>query len=290
VRQQQFNRISEHVYLLDPEAITDRPSLGVIVGKQSTLVVDAGNSPAHVNILVNELEKQCISKLDYVVLTHWHWDHVFGSSAFEAPIFAQEETTRKIREMINLDWSDEALDARVEIGEEIEFCRDMIKAEWPNRNDLIIKSPDVSFVDQLEFDLGDVRCQVRHVGGDHASDSSIIYIPEDRVMFLGDALYGDLHHGPENYTANKIYPLIDGIMRFKADYYVWSHDAEPMLQKDMLDFIRLLKKVGSLVQQAGANRELLLSSVKEILGQELTNEHLDIADKFLSGLQVSQKT
>jgi hypothetical protein len=103
-------------------------------------------------------------------------------------------------------------------------------------------------------------------------------------------LYGDLHHGPENYTANKIYPLIDGIMRFKADYYVWSHDAEPMLQKDMLDFIRLLKKVGSLVQQAGANRELLLSSVKEILGQELTNEHLDIADKFLSGLQVSQKT
>jgi glyoxylase-like metal-dependent hydrolase (beta-lactamase superfamily II) len=290
VRQQQFNRISEHVYLLDPESSTDRPSLGVIVGKQSTLVVDAGNSPSHVNILVNELEKQGVSKLDYVVLTHWHWDHVFGSSAFEAPIFAQEETTRKIREMSNLDWSDEALDGRVEIGEETEFCRDMIKAEWPNRNDLIITSPDVSFVDQLEFDLGDVHCQVRHVGGDHASDSSIIYIPEDRAIFLGDALYGDLHHGPENYTADKIYPLIDEIMRFKADYYVWSHEAEPMLQKDMMDFIRSLKKIGSLVQHAGTNRELLLSLLKELLGQELTNEHLDIADKLISGLLVSQRT
>jgi glyoxylase-like metal-dependent hydrolase (beta-lactamase superfamily II) len=290
VRQQQFKRISEHVYLLDPEASTDRPSLGVVVGKQSTLVVDAGNSPAHVNILVNELEKRGISKLNYVVLTHWHWDHAFGSSAFEAPIFAQEETSCKIREMGNLDWSDEALDRRVEIGEEIEFCRDMIKAEWSNRSNLRLKSPDVSFVDQLEFDLGDVRCQVRHVGGDHASDSSIIYIPEDRAMFLGDALYGDLHHGPENYTTDKIYPLIDEIMRYKSDYYVWSHDAEPMLQKDMMDFIRSLKKIGNLVQRVGANRELLLSSVKEILGQELTNEHLDIADKFLSGLQVSQKT
>jgi glyoxylase-like metal-dependent hydrolase (beta-lactamase superfamily II) len=289
VRQQRFNRISEHVYLLDPEASTDRPALGVIAGKQSALVVDAGNSPAHANILVNELGKRDITNLKYVALTHWHWDHVFGSSAFKTLIFAHEETTRKIKEMCNLDWSDEALDRRVEVGDEIEFCRDMIKAEWPDRSNLLLKTPDVSFVDRLEFDLGDVHCQVRHVGGDHASDSSIIYIPEDRALFLGDALYGDLHHGPENYTAEKIYPLIEEIMHYKADYYVWSHDAEPMLQKDMMDFIGSLKKIGDLIQHAGSNRDLLMSSLKEILNQDITDEHLDIADKFLSGLQVARK-
>jgi glyoxylase-like metal-dependent hydrolase (beta-lactamase superfamily II) len=290
MNQQQFNRISEHVYLLNPEASTDRPSLGVIVGKQSTLVVDAGNSPAHANILINELEKHGVLNLKYVVLTHWHWDHVFGSSAFEVPIFAQEGTAHKIKEMSNWDWSDDALDRRVETGEEIGFCRDMIKAEWPDRSNLRLKSPDVSFIDCLEFDLGDVHCQVSHVGGDHACDSSIIYIPEDRALFLGDALYGDLHHGPENYTARKIYPLIEEIMRYEADYYLWSHDTEPMPQKDMMDFIGSLKKIGNLAKQIGANRELLLASVKEIFGYDLTNQHLDIVDKFLSGLQMSPKT
>jgi glyoxylase-like metal-dependent hydrolase (beta-lactamase superfamily II) len=287
VRQQQLKRVLEHVYLLDPEASKDRPSLGAIIGKQSTLVVDAGNSPAHANILQNELVKRGFSKPKYVVLTHWHWDHVFGSSAFEVPIFAHEETTRRIKEMSDLDWSDEALDRRVEIGDEIEFCRDMIKAEWPNRSNLRLRSPDVSFVDCLEFDLGDVHCQVRHVGGDHASDSSIIYIPEDQALFLGDALYGDLHHGPENYTIEKIYPLVDEIMRYEATVYIWSHDSEPMPQKEMMDFIGLLKEVGKLAQQTGANRELLMSRLQHILGRNLTEEHLDIANAFLYGLHTS---
>ena len=47
-----------------------------------------------------------------------------------------------------------ALDQRVEEGTEIEFCRDMIKVELPDRSDMQFKVPDVSFTKQLEFDLG----------------------------------------------------------------------------------------------------------------------------------------
>jgi glyoxylase-like metal-dependent hydrolase (beta-lactamase superfamily II) len=289
VRQQQLNRISEHIYLLDPEAATDRPILGAIIGKRSTLVVDAGNSPAHANLLQNELAKRNLAAPNYVALTHWHWDHVFGSSALDAPIFAHVETTRKIREMSRLDWSDEALDRRVEIGEEIEFCRDMIKAEWPDRSQLQLKLPDVSYLDYLEFDLGELHCQVRHVGGDHTPDSVIAYIPEDKVMFLGDALYEDLHHGPPNYTIQKLFPLLDEILNYEADFYVWSHDVEPMPQKDMLDFIGLLKTIGNLAQQTGANRDLLLQTLQKSLNQYLTDEHQEIADAFLSGLQRIEK-
>jgi glyoxylase-like metal-dependent hydrolase (beta-lactamase superfamily II) len=286
VRKQRFHQISQHIYLLDPEASTDRPVLGAIVGKRATLMIDAGNSPDHANLLLDRLTKQNLAKPKYVVLTHSHWDHVFGSSAFEVPIFAHEETSCTIKGMSQLDWGDEALDRRVEEGTEIEFCRDMIKAEWPDRSNLRLKPPDVSFVDRLEFDLGEVGCQVKHVGGDHASDSSIIYIPEDRILFLGDALYEDLHHGPRNYTVQKLYPLMEEIMRYEVDFYVWSHAAEPMPQKEMLEFVRLLQNIGDLVGQSGENRELLLQKLRVKLGPKLTDDQLDIANAFLNGLQV----
>jgi hypothetical protein len=47
MEQIKLNQITEHVYWLAPAATTDRPILGVVVGKTGTPVVDAGNSPEH---------------------------------------------------------------------------------------------------------------------------------------------------------------------------------------------------------------------------------------------------
>ena len=102
MKQSLLNRISEHVYWLSPDGATDRPTLGAIVGKRATLIVDAGNSAAHAKLFLGELAKLETAKPKYVMLTHWHWDHVFGASAFEVPIFACHETQRVIEEMAHL--------------------------------------------------------------------------------------------------------------------------------------------------------------------------------------------
>lgn len=285
MKQSPLNRISEHVYWLAPDATTDRPTLGAIVGRQATLIVDAGNSPAHANLFLGELAKLILANPKYMVLTHWHWDHVFGASAFDLPIFAYDETQRAMEEMARLDWSDEALDRRVQEGAEIEFCRDMIKAEWPDRTNLRLKLPDVSFATQLEFNLGGVRCQVKHVGGDHAADSSIVYVPEDNVVFLSDCLYEDLHHGPPSYTTQKLFPLIDEILSYRADYYVWGHNPEPMPKEEMMEFTGLLRAIGEQVERTGDNRELILRELQGKIGRTLEDDHTEIVDAFLAGLR-----
>ena len=86
--------------------------------------------------------------------------------------------------MRTLDWSDSALDQRVKEGSEIAFCRDMIKLELPHRSQRVFKIPEISFDSEIEIDLGGVSCQIKHVGGDHAEDSSIVFIPEDGIVFL----------------------------------------------------------------------------------------------------------
>jgi glyoxylase-like metal-dependent hydrolase (beta-lactamase superfamily II) len=254
------------------------------VGQRATLMVDAGNSPAHVELFLGELTRLGLAQPSYVVLTHWHWDHIFGVSAFEVPLFAYEETGQVMAEMVHLDWSDEALDRRVAEGSEIEFCRDMIKVEWPDRTNLRLKVPDVTFASQLDFNLGGVRCQVKHVGGDHASDASIVYVPEDKIVFLSDCLYEDLHHGPRNYTTQKLFPLIDELVRYNADYYIWGHHPEPMPNPEMMQFTGLLKLIGAQVERIGPNREGILEVLPGLIGKPLEEDDLEIVDAFLAGL------
>jgi glyoxylase-like metal-dependent hydrolase (beta-lactamase superfamily II) len=279
-----LTQISEHVYWFAPDSTTDRPTLGAVVGRQATLMVDAGNSPAHVELFLGELTRLGLAQPSYVVLTHWHWDHIFGVSAFEVPLFAYEETGQVMAEMVHLDWGDEALDRRVAEGTEIEFCRDMIKVEWPDRTNLQLKVPDVTFASQLDFNLGGVRCQVKHVGGDHASDASVVYVPEDKIVFLSDCLYEDLHHGPRNYTTQKLFPLIDELMRYNADYYIWGHHPEPMPNPEMMQFTELLKLIGAQVERIGPNREGILEVLPGLIGKPLEEDDLEIVDAFLTGL------
>jgi glyoxylase-like metal-dependent hydrolase (beta-lactamase superfamily II) len=279
-----LTQISEHVYWFAPDSTTDRPTLGAVVGRQATLMVDAGNSPAHVDLFLGELTRLGLAQPSYVVLTHWHWDHIFGVSAFEVPLFAYEETGQVMAEMVHLDWGDEALDRRVAEGTEIEFCRDLIKVEWPDRTNLQLKVPDVTFASQLDFNLGGVRCQVKHVGGDHASDASVVYVPEDKIVFLSDCLYEDLHHGPRNYTTQKLFPLIDELMRYNADYYIWGHHPEPMPNPEMMQFTELLKLIGAQVERIGPNREGILEVLPGLIGKPLEEDDLEIVDAFLAGL------
>lgn len=280
-----LNHVTKHVYCSLPDGMTDRPVLGVIVGRRARLLIDVGNSVAHANLLLNELARLDIAPPTYIVLTHWHWDHVFGGAAFASPIFAYEETQHVIEMMAQQDWSDAALDQRVAEGSEIEFCRDMIKAELPDRSDLVIRPPDISFATQMEFNLGGVHCLVKHVGGDHASDATVLYVPEDKLLFLGDCLYQDLYHGPWNYTTAKLFPLLDEIASYDAECYIWSHSDAPMGKAEMNDLMAQLRLIGTLVTRIGDDREAILRELSAQLGKPLDEDCLEWVDAFRAGLR-----
>jgi glyoxylase-like metal-dependent hydrolase (beta-lactamase superfamily II) len=278
-----FCQLSNHIWALPPDPATDRPVLGAVIGQQATLVIDAGNSPAHAQLLLAGLAQVASAPLCAVVLTHWHWDHVFGASAWAAPLVAHAETKRRIEALATLAWDDAALDQRVADGTEIAFCRDMFKAEWPDRTQLHIRPPDVSFDSGLEFDLGGVMCQARHVGGDHSADSTVVYIPEDGVVFLGDCLCEDLYHQPPNYTVGKLFPLLDTVLSFDAKAYVPAHDPAPMSRAEMTALAERLKFIGRLVERLGGRREDILRQLPAA-DSALDEDNRAVVEAFLAGL------
>ena len=89
--------------------------------------------------------------------------------------------------IVSYEWTDEALDARVKEGTEIEFCADCIKKEFEEKaRNINIIPPALTFQDQMELDLGEVTCVLKHVGGDHAHDSVVMYIKRRKdIVFRG---------------------------------------------------------------------------------------------------------
>ena len=136
---------------------------------------------------------------------------------------SHDETKKKLEYLKTLKWDDASLDARVETGEEIEFCSDMIKLEMPTRDHLELKVPDLTFNNKIEIDLGGVTCVVEHVGGIHARDSSIIYVPDEKVMFLGDCIYQDFYSGEWSYDQDELLILLDKIKKYDVNCYVTGH-------------------------------------------------------------------
>ena len=65
---------------------------------------------------------------------------------------------------------------------------------------------------------------MRWVGGDHADDSVVVWEPEDRVLFLGDALYQCLWGDPAYLTITGTRALLERLERFSPAYALEGHD------------------------------------------------------------------
>ncbi len=214
-----LTNISDHVYWLPPGP-PDRPSLCAVVGARRTLMLDAGSSAEHARLVLDGLSELGIELPSLTAFTHWHWDHVFGAAEIGAPVIAHVETAAKLAAMAETDWSDEALDRRVAEGIDSEQHAANVKEELPSPREVQVAQADVVFEDGLDLELGGVTVRVRHVAGDHASDSCVVHVEPDRVLFLGDCLYEAPSGG---YTAERAQPLLDAVLGFGAKIFVEGH-------------------------------------------------------------------
>lgn len=289
-----LKRFTKNIFYF-PFGENDRPTLAAISGSQHTLLVDAGNSPDHANLFLSSLSKYDLSPIRYAVLTHWHWDHSFGLSAINATSLAHKKTVEKLMELTQLDWDDEAINNRVQGGTENIFVRDMIKQEYPDPHRKIsIRTPEIAFTREIEIRLGKIQCLIEHVGGDHSPDSSVVIIPEDNVVFIGDCLYPNPYRNVE-YTSQNLFPLIKRLLSYDVDLYIASH-ATPMSKKNFQQKCQLLQEVGSLVrkyknQNAEIIKKLKNKAIKEeiLIDKTWIEEVNYLINAFQAGLNNNEK-
>ncbi|MFE4241875.1 MBL fold metallo-hydrolase [Peribacillus butanolivorans] len=279
---QTLQHLSKHIVYLTPVGETDRPILAAVSGAKKTIIIDAGNSVQHAQLFQDELLQANISG-DFLVLTHSHWDHVFGLENVRIPVICQEKTYNNIKDMQQLSWEDHDLDQRVEAGIEIPFCADAIKLELGTKRNIDLPLPDIIFETAITIDLGGITCVIEHVGGDHAADSCIIYVPEEKTLFLGDCLYANLYAEKWNYTAEQALLLIKKIEAYDADTYILSHHEKPSTKQEMETELKLMKDCARLVVNYQGNRDLMEQELAKQLNRKLTESELETVGFFVNG-------
>lgn len=255
----------------------------MVVGNNKTLMIDAGNSEAHAHYFLNELKKREVPHPDLVVLTHWHWDHIFGLSALPDTVsIASKETEREMEKLIPFSWSDEALDARVKEGIEIEFCAKAIKEEYTDHREIKIILPDVTFDRRIEINLGGVTCIVQFVGGDHAADSVIVYMKEEKILFLGDCIYPKMYAEKVHYTIKETLRLLDELESFDAQTYIPSHQ-KPISKEEFNREVAKLRTIAEFTDICDGDKQKIMKEYENYVNRELTEDEMETISHFANG-------
>ena len=187
-----LEQLTPRVYQLPFSKEQDQPSLGYIRGDRFSLMVDAGNTPMHVQQFQAAVQAAGFPLPNFAVLTHSHWDHCFGMQALQIPTIACVQTRNSLEMVSRLQWTPDALEENAQRGIVPRLCVPRIRAHFPNPEQIHVLLPTLTFAEQMTLDLGNCTCVLQHVTSPHARDTVIVWVKEEEMVFLGDAVYQEL--------------------------------------------------------------------------------------------------
>ena len=220
----ELKKLSEHIWYMPFESERDRPNLGYVKGKNWSLAIDAGHSAAHVKEFYALLEKERLPLPSLTVLTHWHWDHTFGMHSVNGLCLANERTNKHLIECRQ----------KIEANGTCEFLAldESIRKEYAGGKKVVVSLADMLFSGEMTLDLGGCKVQVMESEAPHTDDSTLVYVVEDKVLFLGDSPYDEFKTGEK--APSRCQKLADKIKAINPETCVEGH-WEPVETEDTLN-------------------------------------------------------
>ncbi len=159
---------------------------GYVIDGDTCLVVDSGFHNRTAGRILQVLRKKRLRPL-LLVNTHYHSDHVFGNSVLGddgAAIISHEKCRRRMQA-------------------QSPGLLSTYKAQDPRLLKLLQKVkvayPSITYKDRLKVHLDQVEAKIIHPGERaHTDGDSMVYVPEDRVLFPGDVLWVGYHPNLED--------------------------------------------------------------------------------------------
>ena len=182
-----LNRLTERIWVYPYEEERDRPNLSYIRGDRWSMAVDAGHSAEHTQDFYRALEEAGLPLPELTVLTHWHWDHTFGMHAVHGLCIANEQTNRY------LDDFRKRLEAE---GPEFFLAmHESIRREYTDGKPVLVTPADMVFRNEILLDAGSCPIRIFRAEAPHTDDSTLIEIPGEKTLILGDCTGGTFPDG-----------------------------------------------------------------------------------------------
>jgi len=243
-----------------------------IIGDDGVLVFDSNGTPAASAAVLQEIRTLTSAPVRYVVNSHWHWDHWYGTETYRTAfpgvhVVAHEKT----REMM--------------LGPAIEFNRPGIETQLPGyiaslekravsdaklqtlveedrffldqKTHAKLVIPDVTYASELNLYVGGREIQVRHYDRAVTPGDTFVYLPNERVLLTGDLLVNPIAFALSCYPSGWLHTL-ERMDALDASVLVPGH-GEPLRDKALLhahvDAMRILLEVGRAAKARGLDAD-----------------------------------
>lgn len=256
---QRIVEVAENVYAVEP--VFAGANGAFIVTDDSVIVVDTHGSPASAAALIDDIARITDQPVRYVVNTHWHVDHHAGNEAYYQAFgddvrFVAHHSTRtdiptlgrqQYRDTANfrtmpLDEANAALSSGsnshgapltdVERAQ-VERFRDDQQAFIDAGDDFEFVLPDLTLGDSLIIHAAPSPVHIRFLGRAHTGGDVVVYIPDQRVVILGDVLTQPILWTWSGFPAEYV-DTLRAIEALDFDHAIIGHGGPVLQGKDYL--------------------------------------------------------
>ncbi len=164
----QRERVANDIYVFRSELFL-QVTAGVVVTKEGSVIIDTLPFPRESRALRDFALRRSPQGIRYVILTHAHADHSYGSYLFPG---AELIGHRRCRDYLQRQ-GEESLAAA--------------KAQNPDLAPVQVRLPGIVFDSSLTLRFGGKTITLRHSPG-HSPDVITVRVKEDKVMFTSDTI------------------------------------------------------------------------------------------------------
>ncbi len=154
-------RVTESIYMLQGSG----GNIGVSIGDDGTFIVDDQFAPL-TDKIVAAIAELTDHPVDFVVNSHWHYDHTDGNENFGragAIIVAQDNSRRRMETEQIISLNGRVQPPYAEVG-----------------------LPKITFLESMRFSYNDNVVDVIHTGPGHTDGDAQVYFRDSNVIHTGD--------------------------------------------------------------------------------------------------------
>ncbi len=243
------DQLAPEVYFHEGNLIRGHCNNGWIIFEDYVLVIDA-NFPSGAAEILPKIRSLTDKPIRFAFDTHHHGDHAYGNQVWVDNGATPVAHTGVIDEM-----------KRYETGhyggkpgrwEDTAKTRPDVKASK-------LKPPSVLFPREMVFDDGKHRVELMHLGVAHTHGDAFAWLPNERILFTGDACV----NGPYNFVGDgdteKWIPTLDAARKLGARIVCPGHGprgVETVLADQQKFFKSLREQVRALVKAKKSGQQV----------------------------------
>ena len=199
-----------------------------ILSDEGVLVFDSNGTPAASALVLAAIRKLTDRPVRYVVNSHWHWDHWYGTEtytkAFPGAQVVAHERTRAMMAGPAIEFNRPGLETqlpryiaslekRAQADPKLQPLLDENRFFLEQKKNARLVLPAITYTDRLTLHLGGREIQVRHHDRAVTPGDTFLYLPAEKIVVAGDLLVNPISFALSSYPTGwlKTLEAIDAI-------------------------------------------------------------------------------